>query len=67
LGCLNFAQKLAQVLGEAGQPGTRAEQFQASALFGQERAQNHQPAFLIQQHGPRSLQLLQDEAGQTFK
>ena len=64
---LEFAQGEAELPGEAGQPGAGAEQFQFFATPRQQRAQNHQPAFLVEHPGRRLTELLEDKTSEPLE
>ena len=53
---LEFAQDQAELLGETREPRAGAEQFQFIALFREQRAQDHEAAFLIEQFGRRLVE-----------
>ena len=59
---LQFAEQLAELLGETGAAGAVAKQFQFALVPHQQRAQDHHPAFLGEQsRRHRDAARVQDE------
>ncbi len=64
---LEFAEDLAEVLGETIEAGAGAEKFEFVALLGEQTAQNHEAAFLIEHSRRGFLQLSEDELRETLE
>ncbi len=64
---VQFAQRLAQMLREAGQPRARAEQFEFVLFFGEQGTQHHEPPLLVHHLRRRLSELVENEGRQPFK
>ena len=64
---LEFAQGETEVLREAGEAGAGAEEFEFVALFGEQTAQDHEAAFLVEHSGSGFLQLGEDELREALE
>jgi hypothetical protein len=64
---LEFLQESAQLRGKTSQTGAGAKDLELVSMFGQQGAQNHDPALFADDCGTGALQQIKDEVWQALK